>query len=339
MTDYHFQNPCWLLALAALVLVGIARRWRHATVFVVPHAAEWQPTPPAPRAPWPALAAYVGLALLAVALARPQWIEHQQPDKKPGYDIILALDLSTSMYAEDFQDGGRTLNRLQTVKPIIEAFINRRPNDRIGIVVFAGRAYTFAPLTFDHEWLRKQTARLAIGAVEDGTAIGDALGVALSRLDQGARNKEAHRIGAFAVILTDGASNRGLLDPRQTAELAAEKGVVVHTIGAGVEGMVPMPVFDHTGKRTGTELRPSDLDGLLLRDIAEKTGGLFFRASDAKAITNAFAEIDRTERVEFTSAPLLVTRELFSWFLLPALPFLLLAVVGASTQSRREVFA
>jgi Ca-activated chloride channel family protein len=339
MRPWHFQDPWWLAALAALVLVAVARRWRRTAVFVVPYAAEWQTTPPPARAPWPAVAAGAGLALLAVALARPQWVEHRAPDRQPGYDIILALDLSTSMYAEDLQTDGRTLSRLQTLKPIIEAFINRRPNDRIGLVVFAGRAYTFSPLTLDHDWLRKQTARLAIGAIEDGTAIGDAIGVALARLDQGARNKEAKRVGAFAVLLTDGGSNRGLLDPRQIAELAADKGVVIHTIAAGVDGMVAVPVFDSAGKRIGTELEQSDLDGLLMRDIAEITGGLYFRATDAKAISTSFAEIDRAERVDFASAPVLVTKELSGWFIAAALPLLALAAGGAAAAGRREALA
>lgn len=339
MTSWNFQEPWWVLAVLALPLVAWLRRRRGAPVFIVPHAADWQQLGPAARAPWAALAGHAGLALVAVALARPQWIERQEPERQPGYDIILALDLSTSMYAEDFQADGRALSRLQTVKPIIEAFINRRPHDRIGIVVFAGRAYTFAPLTLDHDWLRRQTSRLAIGAVEDGTAIGDAIGVALARLDQGARNQEARRLGAFAVLLTDGASNRGSLDPRQISELAAERGVVIHTIGAGVEGMVPMPVFNAAGRRTGTELVPSDLDGLLLRDIAEITGGLYFRATDAKAMATAFTEIDRAERNEFDAPPLLVTTELFGWFLGPGLLALAAALGGAACAAREEVCA
>ena len=235
--SWSLRDPWWLLALAALALVLIARRWRRAPVFVVPYAAEWQPVAPRPPANWPVLAGTLGILLLIVALARPQWVEHRAPERKPGYDIVLALDLSTSMYAEDFTAEGHVLSRLQTLKPIIEAFINRRPDDRIALVAFAGKAYTFAPLTLDHDWLRKQTARLAVGAVEDGTAIGDALGVALTRVEQGARNKEAKRAGSFVVLLTDGGSNRGALDPRQMAELAAERGVVVHTIAAGVDGV------------------------------------------------------------------------------------------------------
>lgn len=335
MKAWHFENPLWLWALAALLLIAVLRRWRRVAVFVVPHAAEWHRGKPSPKAPWPAALAYVGLALFVLALARPQWIEEKEPEKKPGHDFILAIDLSTSMYAEDFLTDGRTLNRLQTVKPIIEAFINRRPHDRIGIVVFAGRAYTFAPLTFDHEWLRRQTARLTIGAIEDGTAIGDAIGVSLSRLQQGARTQGPERVGAFVVLLTDGASNRGELDPRQVSVLATERRIPIHTIGAGVGGMVPMPVFDRNGVRVGTELKRSEIDGLLLRDVAEKTGGLYFPASDTAAIQAAFAAIDRAQQVEFEAPALRVTTELFGWFVGPSLPFLALAAVGAASQSRK----
>jgi Ca-activated chloride channel family protein len=339
MISWNFRDPGWLLALVALALVAVARRWRRAPVFVVPYATEWEPVSPRSRVGWPTLAAAAGLGLLVVALARPQWIEHRAPDRKPGYDIVLALDLSTSMYAEDFQTDGRVLSRLQTLKPIIEAFINRRPNDRIAIVAFAGKAYTFAPLTLDHDWLRKQTARLAVGAVEDGTAIGDAIGVALTRVEQGARNQEAKRAGSFVVLLTDGGSNRGALDPRQMAELAAERGVVIHTIAAGVDGMVAMPVFDAAGKRVGTELQPSDLDGLLMRDIAEITGGFYFRAADVKSLVTAFAKIDQSERVEFAAAPVLIPRDLSAYFLWPALPLWALAAVGAGSFRREEVLA
>ena len=335
MKMWAFDNTWWLLALLALALVAVARRWRRVAVFVVPHAAAWSRGAATPPAPWPAAMAYLGLGLLAVAMARPQWIEEKDPEKRPGHDFVLAIDLSTSMYAEDFLTDGRTLNRLQTVKPIIEAFINRRPNDRIGVVVFAGRAYTFSPLTFDHDWLRRQTAHLTIGAIEDGTAIGDAIGVALNRLQQGARTDGPQRLGSFIVLLTDGASNRGDLDPRQVSVLATERSIPIYTIGAGVGGMVPMPVFDREGRRTGTELKRSEIDGLLLRDLAERTNGLYFPASDTAAIQAAFAAIDRAEQVEFEAPALRVTTELFTWFLAPGLPCLGLALLGAVLQVRK----
>lgn len=339
MPTWMLLSPEWLVALTALVAVAVLRHWRRMPVWIVPHAMEWRRSALPSVAPWATVAAYVGSALLILALARPVWIEEKPPERKPGYDLVLAIDLSTSMYAEDFQDGGQTRNRLQAVKPIIEAFINRRPDDRIGVVVFAGRAYTFAPLTFDHDWLRRQTARLAIGAIEDGTAIGDALGVSLARLRQGARHEGAERLGAFIILLTDGASNRGALDPRSAAGLAAEQGVAVYGIGAGAEGLVPMPVFDFQGKRTGTELRRSEIDDLLLRDIAEKTNGLYFRATDARAIERSFAEIDRTTRREFAVPPLKITHELFPWVLAAGTLGLAGALAGVTWRERREALA
>ena len=312
MISAGFLHPLWLLLLLVLPIVWLAGRRRKVEAVVVPDAHVWY-TPRAARTlASPAAAAHLGLALLIVALARPQIHQPLGDDSRVGYDIIIAIDLSTSMYAEDFQSGGVTTNRLQAIKPVVTAFINQRPNDRIGIVVFAGRAYTFAPLTFDHAWLRRQSARLAIGLVEDGTAVGDAIGVALSRLRQGrSDDPAARREGQFIVLLTDGSSNRGSLDPRMAAQLAAEEGVIIHTIGAGAEGLVPTPVFDFAGNRIGTELKQSDVDSFALRDIADTTGGLFFRATDPQAVRQAFASIDQSQRIDFDAPPPVISRELF----------------------------
>jgi Ca-activated chloride channel family protein len=333
-----FADPLWLLLLAALPAVWWLRRRRRVPAFVVPDAHAWHAPAPAASLLTAATAVYAGVALLVVALARPQLHEPLGDEQRAGYDLVLAIDLSTSMYAEDFQRGGVTTNRLQAIKPILSAFINQRPNDRIGIVVFAGRAYTFAPLTFDHEWLRRQTARLSIGIVEDGTAVGDAIGVALSRLREGRKDAEAQRRqGQFVVLLTDGSSNKGSLDPRLAAQLAAEEGVPVYTIGAGAEGLVPVPVFDYAGNRTGTEMKESEIDALVLRDIAETTGGLFFRATDPAAVREAFAAIDATQKIQFDAPPPVVSRDLFQW---PASAGLaLLALAGAARFSRRRTAA
>lgn len=310
----EFRDPAWLLLTLVLAWVlWLRRRWR-VPALVVPEAMRWQ-APAASRLPsWPVAMACAGLLCSIIALARPQvWLP--EPDApRNGYDLMIAIDLSTSMYAEDFQRGGVVTNRLQALKPIIAAFINDRPDDRIGIVVFAGRAYTFAPLTFDHAWLRRQTARLSIGLIEDGTAIGDAIGVSLKRLREGWKDDAEDREGSFIVLLTDGSSNKGALDPRQAASLAAMESVVIYTIGAGAEGAVEMPTFDYAGNRTGTELRESDIDTLLLRDLAEATGGQFFRATDEHAVDDAFARIDQATRIEFDTAPPLVSHELFQVF-------------------------
>ncbi len=340
MLRWTFDDPLWLLGLLALAVVALLRYWRRVPVFVVPHAMEWRRTTFAVRPAWPLWCAYVGLALIFLAMARPQILELRERDKQPGYDIILAIDLSTSMYAEDFNRNGVTMNRLLAIKPVIEAFINQRPHDRIGVVAFAGRAHTFAPLTFDHDWLRRQTSRLSIGLIEDGTAIGDAIGVSLARLRQGQRNAVGEpRVGAFIVVLTDGASNRGSLDPRMSAELAKDEGVVIFTIGAGAEGQVPMPVYDYAGNRVGTEMRTSEVDNLVLRDIADATGGYFFRATDTTAVNQAFVGIDQATKVEFSAPPLQITHELFAWLAGASALCLAGAVLGTAAWAQKENFA
>lgn len=337
MPGWTFHNPLWLWLMLGLPLVMWLRRRRRSTVFVVPSADEWKMSVSDHSPPWPVACAYLGLALLIVAMARPQWLEPDEDARRSGYDLMIAIDLSTSMYAEDFRRGDVVTNRLQAVKPIIEAFINERPNDRIGIVVFGGRAYTFAPLTFDHAWLRRQTARLSIGLIEDGTAIGDAIGVSMARLSEGRKDDEEAPRSRFIVLLTDGASNKGSLDPRQAARLAAMESVEVYTIGAGAEGEVPVPVFDYAGNRTGTEMRASEIDTLLLRDVAERTGGLFFRATDENAVEDAFAQIDAANKIEFDAPPPLISHELFQFFATAGIGLLGLASFGATRRTGKEV--
>ncbi|HEY4299867.1 MAG TPA: VWA domain-containing protein, partial [Candidatus Didemnitutus sp.] len=218
--------------------------------------------------------------------------------------------------------------RLQAIKPVIQAFINDRPSDRIGLVVFSGRAYTLAPLTFDHDWLAKQVERISermILTMEDGTAIGDGLGIALTRLDQAGREEGNHRKGAFVVLLTDGANNRGVLTPEQASAIAKARGIPIYTIGAGRDGLVDMPVFDQ-GRKVGYQRRMSDLDEDALRAIADGTGGKFFRAADSDTIDSAFAAIDKAQKIEFRTKTFLLTTELFTWF---ALPGAILFFVGA----------
>jgi Ca-activated chloride channel family protein len=330
----HLQDPLWLLLLFALVAVSwLRRRWQVPAV-LVPEAGDWEYRHGVLLLPpWPLALGYVGLALLVIGLARPQmWVELED-ESRVGYDVMIAIDLSTSMHAEDFRIGGVPANRLQALKPIISAFINDRPDDRIGIVVFAGRAYTFAPLTFDHDWLRKQTARLSIGLIEDGTAIGDAIGLALNRLREGWKDETRHREGSFIVLLTDGSSNKGALDPRQAAALAAADGIVIYAIGAGAEGPVEMPTFDYAGNRTGTDLRESTIDTLLLRDLAENTGGQFFRAIDENAVADAFERIDQAQGIVFDTAPPIVSHELFQTFSSIGVVLLAFAFLGLNSPA------
>jgi Ca-activated chloride channel family protein len=329
MKEYAFHDPLWLLALLILPLLIWVRGRRGAPVLVVPFAAAWHRPSLIPTSRWPAALAMTGLVLLIVALARPQIVEDKREVKQQGYDLMLAIDLSGSMLAEDYERDGEVINRLQAIKPIIQAFIKQRTSDRIGMVVFSGRAYTLAPLTFDHDWLERQVERLKLGMIEDGTAIGDGLGVALTRLEQAAREDGGKRKGAFVVLMTDGANNRGVLTPEQSTEIARSRGVPVYTIGAGRDGLVKMPVFDDTGRRLGSRRVISDLDEGQLRAISDATGGKFFRAFDIDTAEKAFAAIDQAQKIEFTAKSYLLTTELFHWLAVPGAVLLFLGALFA----------
>ncbi len=329
VTNYTFADPWWLAALLVLPLLVWIRGRRGAPVLVVPFAGAWHRPTFIPTSRWPAAFALTGLVLLIVALARPQIVEDKREVKQQGYDLMLAIDLSGSMLAEDYERGGDRINRLQAIKPVIQAFITQRTSDRIGLVVFSGRAYTLAPLTFDHDWLGRQIERLKIGLIEDGTAIGDGLGVALTRLEQAGREEGNQRKGAFVVLMTDGANNRGLLSPEQATEIAKSRGVPVYTIGAGRDGLVPMPVFDDNGNKIGYRRAISDLDEGQLRAMADASGGKFFRAADSDTIEKAFAAIDRAQKIEFQAKSYLITTELFAWLAAPGAVLLFLGALIA----------
>jgi len=295
-------------------------------VLLVPSAAAWHRPSLTAASRWPVMLGLGGLVFIAGALARPQHVEDRHEVRSQGYDIMLAVDLSGSMLSEDYERNGERLNRLQAIKPVIQAFIERRNSDRIGVVLFSGRAYTLAPLTTDHAWLARQLERVKIGLIEDGTAIGDALGVALSRLDQGARETNGRRLGAFIVLLTDGANNAGAITPAQSAELAKARGIPIYTIGAGKDGFVPFPVFDDKGNKIGYRRIPADLDESALRVIAQTTGGRFYRAAETGTIESAFDAIDSSQKIEFQAKSTLLTTELFPWL---AVPGVILLGVGA----------
>jgi Ca-activated chloride channel family protein len=339
---YVLHSPFWLLALLLLPFVFWARGRRRLIAWVVPFAAAWHSPATASPSRIPIWLATGAAALFIAALARPQRIEDRRIVNSQGYDLMLAIDLSTSMLAEDYERNGERINRLQTIAPIIKAFINERTSDRIGITVFAGRAYTLAPLTFDHEWLGKQVERLRTGLVEDGTAIGDGLGVALSRLEQkertgetppeNAANGQSQRLGAFVVLLTDGANNRGTLTPAQAATIAKARGIPVYTIGVGRSGLVPMPVFDNSGKKVTYRHVRADLDEASLRHIAAETGGRYFRADATDTAKSAFEAIDKARKIEFQVKSHLLTTELFPWFAWSGAFF---ALLGAGLSRRK----
>lgn len=321
---FAFRDPAWLLALLALPGAWWWRWRRGATVLLIPYSASWHRASAARRPAWRAAAVLAGLVLLTVALARPQRVQERWETQTRGYDIMLAIDLSSSMLAEDYQRGGERINRFEAIKPIVRAFLERRPNDRVGVVLFAGRVYTLAPLTFDHPWLERQMERIRVGMIEDGTALGDAVVVSLGRLDQAERQVGRKRLGAFIVLLTDGVNNSGLFSPKEARTMAAERGVPVFAISAGRRGWVPVPYVDENGtKRYRDERSEIDEDALWLMALA--TGGKFYRGHDRLALTKAFNAISQAAKIEFHSRRYLLTAELFPWFAAPGLGLLGLA--------------
>lgn len=329
---WTFADPAWLLLLLALPVIAWLRARRGRPVFVIPFVSDWAGGDAVPRSRLPQVLVVGGIVFLAVALARPQRVDEKRQVHQKGYDIVLAIDLSGSMLAEDYERGGQRINRLQAIKPIIDAFIARRPSDRIGIVTLAGRAYTLAPLTSDHDWLHRQVSRLKVGLIEDGTAIGDGLALAVSRLGQSARVENGQRLGGFVILLTDGANNAGTIEPLQAAEIAKSKGIPVYTIAAGRDGIVPMPVFDEAGHKIGYSRIMSDLDEQTLRAIAAATSGRYFRAMDSGTVDSAFASIDRERKIEFDAKSNLDVQELFAW---AAVPGMVLVLLGYALAGRR----
>jgi len=248
------------------------------------------------------------IAFFMVALARPQQSNVTSHIEASGIDIVLALDVSRSMLAEDITIGRERANRIEAVKKVTEDFINGRAGDRIGIVAFAGRPYMVSPLTLDHDWLLKNLQRVRIGLVEDGTAIGLALASSANRLKD--RKESKSRI---IVLLTDGINNTGKIEPITAAEAAHAMGMKIYTIGVGSEGMAPIPVPNGFGGTVYQQI-PVDVDEPGLRQIAKIGEGEYFRATDSKSLQQIFARIDKLEKTTVEMSKLTNYKDLFPWF-------------------------
>jgi Ca-activated chloride channel family protein len=272
--------------------------------------------------------AAMAFAPLAVSLARPQEVLSRQLEHAEGVDMVIALDISGSMAALDFQP----TDRLGVAKETIAGFLERRPHDRIGLVVFAGAAVTICPLTLDHEVAGHLLEQVELRTLPDGTAIGLGLGTAVNRLRVSTSDSKV------VVLVTDGSNNAGQLDPRTAAELARDEKITVHTVLVGRGGKVPIPVRMRD-PRTGREFSQIqnvevDINPELLAEIARSTGGTSFRAGDPEALAEVFSEIDRMEKTVFTSTRLVRYRERFEPWALAALILLAAGVVLEGTVGR-----
>jgi Ca-activated chloride channel family protein len=323
---FRFQDPTWLWAVLAgpLVLVAAWLRAREARAraVVFPGAGRLARVRPGWRVRLvhaPSVLAALGIVAGGLALARPQHGTVRENTTTQGIDIVVALDVSGSMAAEDFQPR----NRLAVAKEVVAGFIKRRTSDRVGLVIFAGRSLTKSPLTTDTNVLLKQLDDVRLGVLPDGTAIGSGLATALTRL----RRSQAK--SKVIVLVTDGANNAGEIDPQTAADMAKAMEVRTYTILVGRGGRVPMPVSvqdPFTGAvRQQTVMTEVEIDEGLLKRIADRTGGEFFRATDPDSLRAIFDRIDHLEKSEIKLSTLRRYHELFPPVLATAAALLALA--------------
>jgi len=279
----------------------------------------------APVLRWRRLFALLGWTLLIAAAARPQWIGDAQSLPRTGRDLLLAVDASGSMNTEDMKIGNRAVSRYTTVKAIAGDFINRRIGDRIGLIVFGSQAYLLTPLTFDRATVLKQLEDSVVGLPGRETAIGDALGLAVKRL----RDRPLEQ--RVLILLTDGVNDAGVLDPRKALELAVAEHVKIYTIGIGAESMQVDGFF-------GSQVvNPSaDLDARMLTELAEKTGGQFYRARNTDELAQIYRAIDKLEPAGDKSVQYRPVDEIFHW---PLSLALLLALLSLAPQALPRLLA
>ena len=252
--------------------------------------------------------------MIVIAIARPRSSEQMEKIDTEGIDIVLAMDVSTSMLARDL-----TPDRLNASKDIAIEFISQRPSDRMGIVVFAGESFTQCPLTTDRATLINLMKEVQTDLIEDGTAIGNGLATAVARM------KDSDAKSRVIILLTDGVNNRGEISPQMAAEIAKTYGVRVYTIGVGKEGMAPYPVMTPWGVEI--QQVKVEIDEKLLSEIAESTGGRYFRATDNTKLAEIYSEINRMEKARTTVDSFPIYKELFGKYALLALLALLLELV------------
>lgn len=263
------------------------------------------------------------LTLLVFALARPQTGRSESTVKTEGIDIVLLLDTSSSMQAQDF----KPKNRLHVAKQVMADFITKRPGDRMGLVVFAAQSITQCPLTLDHDILRELIERVDFGMLQDGTAIGTALATACNRL------KDSEAKSRVVVLLTDGRNNMGVVAPATAADVAKSLGIKVYTIGVGTRGLAPMPVDDPLFGRRLVQME-MQLDEKTLQQIADVTEGAYFRATDEEELAQIYDRIDELEKTTIETSTFVNYTDKFLFLAVPALALLVLQLVASELWLR-----
>lgn len=324
---FQFAHPFFLLLLLALpFLFYFYRRQKARLGFYYSSVRQFEGLPRSFKERSQFLLPFLRaltLALLVLALARPQFGNRFSETLSEGIDILLTIDTSGSMKALDFHLQGSEANRLDVVKKVVGDFVSKRPYDRIGMVVFGEEAYTQCPLTTDTQTLHNFLDLIRIGIAGDGTAIGNALATSVKRLkDQKTKSK-------IIILLTDGRNNAGQIAPEKAAQIAKEFNIKVYTIGVGSHGPVPYPEDTPFGVRK--VYANLDFDEATLQNIASETGGKYFRATDTKELAEIYSTIDQLEKSEVKIKQFSEYNELYLYFLLPALFLFMLEQLLART--------
>jgi len=313
----EFRHPWFFLLFLILPIVWyFFKKNRRAITFQFSNAAFIKPFPSTWRVRLSRLTGLLRMAALAlfiVSLARPQRVNREREHETKGLDIVLSMDISGSMLAEDFKPE----NRLAVAKEEAKKFIQNRENDRIGLVVFARDAFTQCPLTLDYEILTGLLDQIQIGMIPDGTAIGMGIATAVNRL------RESDAKSKVIILITDGENNAGKIDPVTAAELARSFGIKIHTIGVGRGGLVPFPINDPLFGKRYVQAKV-EVDEFVLKRVADITGGVFFRARDPRALSEIYSKINELETSELKVREYRSFDEVFRYFLIPALLFLML---------------
>ncbi|MBN1870560.1 MAG: VWA domain-containing protein [Candidatus Omnitrophica bacterium] len=323
-----FKSP-WIILLVPFVLALIIflKRRQQATSFRFSSTEIVSALKPSWKIRFhqvPYILRLLTIALFFIALAGPRSVLDETIHEIEGIDIVLAIDASGSMAAEDFVMNGKRYNRLHIVKDVVKEFIDARKNDRLGLVAFARVAYTISPLTTDHSWLLANLERVELGIIEDGTAVGSAIVSSVARLE----NSEAK--SKVVVLLTDGVNNSGKMGPVEAARVAEAFGIKIYTIGAGTKGMVPYPVMDPWGRKVYQNVI-IEIDEKTLREVADITGGKYFRATDTESLREIYKEIDALEKIKIEEYGYKEYKELFGYFLMAGLVALFLEVILSNT--------
>lgn len=287
--EFAYPKILWLLALVPLLIAYyVWRSMQGGASIVVSNTDSLRSAPRTLRyylRHLPMVLRAAVMVLIIVASARPQTVETETKSTAEGIDIVMAVDISSSMLARDFKP-----DRLTAAKEVATQFVANRPGDRIGLVVFAGEAFTQSPLTTDQASVQTLLARLRSGVVDDGTAIGNGLATAVNRLRESDSNSKV------IILLTDGVNNSGHVAPVTVAEIAQEMGIKVYTIGVGSNGTAPYPIIDEYGRVVDVVETKVEIDEKILKDIADKTGGTYFRATDRTSLEQIYDEINSMEK-------------------------------------------